>query len=249
VFVSVRYLLWREELADGLVTTIYATRHPAERTRLRVVAFPRPERLDVWCRSAGVDEAIVGGFFVRDPFRPLGEVWIGGRQVAHEPVPDPYAGRRASVVATNGGVAIVARADAPAQPAGDLLQAGPLLVADGAVAFDPEADHEGFSAGADQFDSDITAERHPRAALGICDGELIAVTCDGRRTGVDAGLSMSELAQVMVDLGAERAINLDGGGSTTHVHCGHLLNRPYSDQDQPGPESRPVVTALALEHL
>jgi len=60
---------------------------------------------------------------------------------------------------------------------------------------------------------------------------------------------MSELAQVMVDLCAQRAINLDGGGSATHVHHVHLLNRPYSDQDQPGPASRPVVTALALEHL
>jgi len=247
VFESVNYLLWRQELGDGLATTIYATRHAAARPR--VVVFAEPQRLDVWCRSTGVDEAIVGGFFVRDPFRPLGDVWIGGRRVDHEPAPDPYAERRACVVVTDGGVEICARADAPARPARDLLQAGPLLVADGAVVFDPQTDHEGFSAGSAQFDSDITAERHPRAALGLRGGELIAVTCDGRRTGVDAGLSMSELAQVMVDLGAERAINLDGGGSATHVHCGHLLNRPYSDQDQPGPESRPVVTALALEHL
>ena len=246
---SVTYLLWRHALDDGLVTTIYATRHPASQARARVVLFDEPQRLDVWCRSSGVDEAIVGGFFVRDPYRPLGDVWLDGRRVAHEPVPDPYAERRGCVVVADGRVEILTRADAPREPAGDLLQAGPLLVAEGAVAFDPEADHEGFSAGAEQFDSDITAERHPRAALGICDGELIAVTCDGRRTGVDAGLSMSELAQVMVDLGAERAINLDGGGSATHVHHGHLLNRPYSDQDQPGPESRPVVTALALQDL
>src|SRR3954453_18640641 len=213
---SVTYLLWRHELDDGLVTTIYATRHAA--ARARVVLFHEPERLDVWCRSTGVDEAIVGGFFVRDPYRPLGDVWAEGRQVAHERVPDPYAQRRACVVVTDSGVEICARADAPARPAGDLLQAGPLLVADGAVAFDPDADHEGFSAGAEQFDSDITAERHPRAALGICDGALIAVTGAGRRTGVDAGLAMSELAHVMVELGADRAINLDGGGSATHVH-------------------------------
>ena len=127
------------------------------------------------------------------------------------------------------------------------MQAGPLLVADGAVAFDPEADHEGFSAGAEQFDSDITAERHPRAALGVSDDALVVVACDGRRSRVDAGLSMLELAGIMVDLGAERAINLDGGGSTTLVHRGHLLNRPYSNVDQPAPESRPVVTALLFQ--
>jgi exopolysaccharide biosynthesis protein len=151
------------------------------------------------------------------------------------------------VVSDGDGVGIVARDDAPQRPDGDLLQAGPLLVADGAIVFDPAADHEGFTAAADQFDSDITKDRHPRAALGLCEDALVAVACDGRRTNVDAGLSMLELAGVMVDLGAERAINLDGGGSTTLVHRGHLLNRPYSDQDQPAPQTRRVVTALALE--
>ena len=47
--------------------------------------------------------------------------------------------------------------------------------------------------------------------------------------------------------GARDAINLDGGGSATLVHRGHLLNRPYSNEDQPAPESRPVVTALLFE--
>ena len=76
---------------------------------------------------------------------------------------------------------------------------------------------------------------------------MVAVACDGRRSGVDAGLTMLELAEVMLELGAESAINLDGGGSTTLVHRGHLLNRPYSSQDQPAPESRPIVSALAFE--
>ena len=58
---------------------------------------------------------------------------------------------------------------------------------------------------------------------------------------------MLELADVMLELGVEHAINLDGGGSTTLVHRGHLLNRPYSTQDQPAPASRAIVTALAFE--
>jgi exopolysaccharide biosynthesis protein len=241
------YLLWRHGLGDGETTTIYAVRHPLGRVGVRLVYFPRPARLDVWCRRAGVEEAVVGGFFVRDPYRPLGEVWLDGRQVRHEPAPAQFAPRRACVVCDGDGVRILARAEAPERPGGHLVQAGPLLVAGGAVAYDPATDHEGFSAGAEQFDSDITQERHPRAALGLSDETLVAVACDGRRTGVDAGLSMLELAAVMADLGAQRAINLDGGGSTTLVHRGHLLNRPYSTQDQPGPQSRPVVTALAFE--
>ena len=147
----------------------------------------------------------------------------------------------------DGSVRLVERAAAPSQPAGDLLQAGPLLVVDGAVVVDGDDDREGFSAGAGQFDSDITDGRYPRAALGISDDSLVALACDGRRSNVDGGLSMLELAQAMVELGAESAINLDGGGSTTLVHRGHLLNRPYSTHDQPAPASRPIVSALAFE--
>ena len=78
----------------------------------------------------------------------------------------------------------------------------------------------------------------------MTDTELLAVCCDGRRTGVDAGLELGELARLLISLGAREAINLDGGGSATLIHHRHLLNRPYSNVDQPAPESRPVVTAL-----
>jgi hypothetical protein len=63
---------------------------------------------------------------------------------------------------------------------------------------------------------------------------------------VDAGLDLAELARLLLSFGARDAINLDGGGSATLVHRGHLLNRPYSSVDQPAPESRPVVTALVF---
>jgi Phosphodiester glycosidase len=242
-----QYQLWRHAPADGEVTTVYAVLHPSRSTGVRVVHFPRPRRLDVWCASTGAPEAVVGGFFLRDPYRALGEVWIGGRAARHESVAAPYAPHRACVTSDEDGIRLVARADAPSRPEGDLLQAGPLLVANGAVVFDPDADREGFSAGAGQFDSDITLGRYPRAALGLSERWLIAVACDGRRSHVDAGLSMLELARVMVDLGAEHAINLDGGGSTTLVHRAHLLNRPYSDQNQPAPQTRRVVSALSFE--
>jgi hypothetical protein len=244
---GIEYLLWRQALADGEVTTVYCVRHPRQSTRVRVVHFPRVQRLDVWCAANGIGEAVVGGFFLRDPYRPLGELWIEGQPADHEPIAGGYAPRRGSVVVDEGDVRLLERARAPVRPAGDLLQAGPLLVADGAVVFDAADDREGFSADAEQFDSDITDGRYPRAALGVSAASLLAVACDGRRSNVDGGLSMLELAQVMVELGAESAINLDGGGSTTLVHRGHLLNRPYSTQDQPSPESREVVSALTFE--
>jgi hypothetical protein len=243
----IEYLLWRHVLGDGEVTTVYAVRYPRRTTSARVVYFPRPEHLDVWCRSNGVEEAVVGGFFLRDPYRPLGELWIDGRPERHEPVAGPYAPRRGSVAIDKGDVRLVERGAAPARPLGDLVQAGPLLVLDGTIVFDAADDREGFSAGAGQFDSDITDGRHPRAALGVSSESLVTVACDGRRSNVDGGLTMLELAEAMIELGAESAINLDGGGSTTLVHRGHLLNRPYSTQDQPAPASRTIVSALAFE--
>ena len=239
-----QYELLRFRTRDGGDTTVYLVRHPLAHTRVRVVCFgAEPVRLDHWCRAEGVGEALVAGFFVRDPYRPLGEVRVGGAPVEHEPVEAPWAGVRACVQIADG-VRLGPRGELPDD--GDLVQAGPLLVRDGRSLMDGE-DREGFSAGSGQFDSDITAERHPRCALGVGDGELLAVCCDGRRTGVDAGLDLSELARLLISFGAREAINLDGGGSATLVHHGHLLNRPYSDVDQPAPESRPVVTALLFE--
>ena len=73
---GIEYHLWRQTLADGEVTTMYAVRYPVGSTRARVAHFPTPQRLDVWCAENGYGEAVVGGFFLRDPYRPLGEVWI-----------------------------------------------------------------------------------------------------------------------------------------------------------------------------
>lgn len=238
--------LLRARTRDGDETTVYLVRHPLPATRLTLTCFDEPTRLDHWCASNGHPEAIVAGFFVRDPHRPLGEVRLGGRAVAHEPVPAPWAERRACVH-VDGAVRIAAREDLGDARDGDLVQAGPLLVRDGRSAIVVDDDGEGFSAGAAQFDSDITAARHPRCALGVNDDELLAVCCDGRRSGVDAGLDLGELARLLISFGARDAINLDGGGSATLVHRGHLLNRPYSDRDQPAPESRPVMTALLFE--
>jgi hypothetical protein len=237
--------LLRFRTRDRGETTVYLVRHPLTSTRASLVCFEEATRLDSWCAAEGHPEAIVAGFFVRDPYRPLGEARVGGKVVEHEPVTAPWGPRRACVH-IDGTLRLAARDDLAADPPGDLVQAGPLLVSGGRSRIDDE-DGEGFSGGATQFDSDITVGRHPRCALGIGADELLVVCCDGRRSGVDAGLELGELARLLVSFGAREAINLDGGGSATLVHRGHLLNRPYSTSDQPAPESRPVVTALLFD--
>src|SRR3954454_24384769 len=233
----------RVELLDGARTTIHVAAYDVERTELRVAVLRGHARLEPWCAARGVEEAIVGGFFVRPDGTPLGEVRTRGVARRHVPFAEPWDAVRACVHIQGGVPAIAPRDELLAEPRGDLLQAGPLLVRDGAPVFRREEDREGFSAGAAQFDSDITDGRYPRAALGIAPGRLYAVAVDGRSRH-DAGLTLEELAALMAALGCRTALNLDGGGSTSLISGGRLRNRPRRGYEDPEPGGRPVSTAL-----
>ena len=235
----------RVGLDDGGVTTIHAVRLPRAGTRTAVVGFPRPRRLLDWCTETGVPHAIVAGFFVRPEGRPLGELRIDGTACDHEPFAAPWGGRRACVAIRDGVLEIDSRPAFPRSPTGDLLEAGPMLVRDGLSVLDGVVDPEGFSSASQQFDSDITRARYPRAALGISDDELIAVACDGRAPD-EAGLTLAELAETMAALGSHRAINLDGGGSTSLVVDGILRNSPREEHGVRIAGGRPVATALSF---
>lgn len=237
----------RAILADGARTTIHVARFAADETDLRLVVLRRPQPLVEWCSTNGVENAVVGGFFTRpngDSGRPLGELRTRGivrRSVAFDA---PWDAVRACVHATRGDVALARRGDLPRHPRGDLLQAGPLLVRDGVSLIDG-GDHEGFTAAAEQFDSDITDGRYPRTAFAITETEYLAVAVDGRARH-DVGMTMAELANHLVAMGAMAAINLDGGGSSSLVVDGELCNVPRGDYDVPEPGGRPVVTALTF---
>ena len=84
-------------------------------------------------------------------------------------------------------------------------------------------------------------QRNPRTAIAHkADGSVLLVTVDGRGAGGSAGMSLRELAELLVRLGAVDAMNLDGGGSTTMVVNGQVRNA-VSD-----PTERPVGSALVL---
>jgi phosphodiester glycosidase len=234
----------RVPLADGAGTTLHVATYDLRRTSVRVVRFPRPTALQEWCRAHGVADAIVGGFFIRPGGTPLGELRTSGIAREAEPFDAPWGAVRACLHVAGGEVALAPRGDLPAEPAGDLLQAGPLLVRGGVACVDGDA--EGFSAGQRQFDSDITAGRYPRAALALCrDHRLLAVACDGRADD-EAGLTLGELAEALLALGAVAALNLDGGGSTSLVCAGHLRNTPREEHGVILASGRPVSTAIAF---
>src|SRR4051794_24342281 len=111
------YELLRFRNRDGEETTVYLVRHPVARTRLALTCFAPPERLDHWCVATGHEEAIVAGFFVRDPHRPLGEARIGGAPVPHEPVRGPWQSAR-GCVHVDGEVRLAPREDIASEPPG-----------------------------------------------------------------------------------------------------------------------------------
>jgi hypothetical protein len=115
---GIAYELLRFRTRDGDETTVYLVRHPVATTRVSVVPFPEPTRLDDWCAATNNPEAIVAGFFVRDPYRPLGEIRIAGTTVEHEPVPARWASSRACLH-VDGAVRLLRRDELGADPPGD----------------------------------------------------------------------------------------------------------------------------------
>jgi hypothetical protein len=114
-----------------------------------------------------------------------------------------------------------------------LLGAGPRLAAAGRAAADP---------GLAFYPPDFANSRHPRTAAGVRkDGRLALVTVDGRQPALSVGMTIAELGTLMLELGCEDAVNLDGGGSTTMVVGGKVVNHP---SDAAG--ERPVSDALLV---
>jgi exopolysaccharide biosynthesis protein len=80
-------------------------------------------------------------------------------------------------------------------------------------------------AGTDGF----VREWAPRTGAGVrADGAGMLLTIDGiEGTSQAAGGSLWEFADLLVELGAALAVNLDGGGSTTAVYKGAVFNKPH----------------------
>jgi exopolysaccharide biosynthesis protein len=111
----------------------------------------------------------------------------------------------------------------------DIVTTGPLLLVGGEL--EPVV--------ADNFNK----TRHPRTAVGRrADGTVLLVVADGRNEQA-AGLSMLELQEVMAALGCRDAVNLDGGGSTTMVVRGEVVNHP-SDNKRFDPAGERVVANI-----
>lgn len=121
----------------------------------------------------------------------------------------------------------------PWRDAEDILGAGPKLVTAGRV---------DITTAREKMLPAFASDRHPRSAIAsLADGRVLLVVVDGRQPTLSVGMSLDELARVLIELGAVEAMNLDGGGSTTMVVKGGIVNHP---SDPTG--ARPVSDAIIV---
>jgi len=123
--------------------------------------------------------------------------------------------------------------NSPWSTAEDVLGAGPMLVANGRV---------NITAKREKMRRGFDTERHPRTAIAsLADGRVMLVTVDGRQPTRSVGMSLDELAHLLLEFGAIEAMNFDGGGSTTMVVEEVVVNHPSDPTGE-----RPVSDAIVV---
>lgn len=116
----------------------------------------------------------------------------------------------------------------------DVMSTGPLLIYNSKLAM--------------LDSSQFTFLRHPRTALAITRNRILLITIDGRDKNA-AGMNLVELAKVTRWLGAEDAINLDGGGSTTMwIYNKGVVNYPCDDKKWDHEGERKVANVILVKN-
>jgi len=119
----------------------------------------------------------------------------------------------------------------------NVMLSGPLLIQDGV---------------AEVLNSNpFNDNRHPRSAVATtADGKLIFVVVDGRNK-LSAGMNLDELTKMLGWLGADDAMNLDGGGSSTLYVKGAtetgVVNHPSDNKKFDHMGQRPVANIVYVE--
>jgi len=114
------------------------------------------------------------------------------------------------------------------------MSSGPILISDGK---DARLDENSFN-----------RNRHPRSAIGTKGKKVFLVTVDGRNAENAQGVSLWEFTKIMRWIGAEDALNMDGGGSTTLYVEGEngngIVNHPSDNKKFDREGQRRIVNAL-----
>lgn len=132
---------------------------------------------------------------------------------------DPASNQEDLVIWSDGSFSIIRESELSAREllengAWQVFSFGPGLLENGQILVDA------------QDEVDRAKASNPRTALGqVGEGHYVLVVSDGR-TDESEGLSLLELAAFLRELGVQTAYNLDGGGSSTMVFLGNVVNQP-----------------------
>jgi exopolysaccharide biosynthesis protein len=97
-----------------------------------------------------------------------------------------------------------------------------------------------------KFAGNAIHDMHPRTAMGYtADGNLIILVVQGRTAGKAEGASLTQLAQILKDLGCIEALNLDGGGSSCLLINGKETITP---SDKEGQRAVPAVFMIQTKN-
>ena len=130
--------------------------------------------------------------------------------------------RDALAIIKNGEFEFVTEGETSAET---LLENGALQV----FSFGPVLLEDGSISVTENEEVGMAMASNPRTAIGyLGKNHYVFVVSDGR-TSESAGLSLYELASFMKSLGVVDAYNLDGGGSSTMVFKGEVINTPTTN--------------------
>ena len=222
------------------------------------LAEPHPQSVeaigkatDTWLMENGLTLAINANYYghvAGDQLDIVGVSVSNGRVVS---APRDYEGRAdpALLVAHDGSARVVG---------GKTYELADVRQAVAGVGGSPQADEPGTLLVRDGENTGETArvdplKRHPRTAIGLdrSGRRLIVVVIDGRQPAWSVGVTLPELADILVEHGAYNAINLDGGGSSSFVYdpqasgsaAQQIVNHPSDGR------FRPVANHLGVRRV
>ncbi len=182
----------------------------------------RGMRTSSFAQQYGAQIAINGGFYSFGSFAPVGLIMGDGERWT-----DSADNSTAGFIAfgADNRVELSIPSDVLSDPEDwmqNIISGYPLIVDNGQVVNNACQSHWCY--------------HEPRTAVGLdaTGKKLILAVVDGRWSGVSRGMTTKQMGEVMASLGAERAINLDGGGSTTLYIAaeGGVVNHPSDGSER-----------------
>jgi len=111
---------------------------------------------------------------------------------------------------------------------------GPVLLQDGDIKITNNEELK--------FAGKAILDKHPRTAVGYtANNQLIMFVCEGRFPGRADGLTLTQMAGLLKEMGCVEAINLDGGGSSCLLVNGKETIKPSDKEGQ-----RPVPAVFMI---